>query len=155
MYVPIHWFVVSLLVIAFAFWRMYLWIEKRTCQFKARDEWIELGIEREWDPKAFCEKYSKELPGKYEYYYLHKYYKKNKDEDIVTDAGAGRQGNFPDFMFGDKDLYDVFILPLVRVIVLGVFLIILFPQIGLFTAIMTLVLTAVIYYQGKGDKVKE
>jgi len=104
MYVPLYWFVVSIIVIAYAFWRMFMWIEKRVYLLKARDEWVLLLQERELDPKAFCEKYSKELPDSHEYYYLHKYYKKNQSENVVEDASPAASLPFPDFLFDDKDL---------------------------------------------------
>lgn len=97
-------YLVIFLIVALIWTIYFLFKELKRTQYilKARDEWILLLMEREMDPKAFCEKYKKEPLDKTEYYYLHKYYTENKDEDVVTDANSVQGLRFPTFWFNPK-----------------------------------------------------
>lgn len=62
----------------------------------ARDEWLSLRMEYLSDTKGFIEVYTNQLPDEYDYYYVHKYYRENPEENFIEDI---KEEHFPDFDF--------------------------------------------------------
>ncbi len=102
MFIPAFWIIFIIAILIGMFFFLLKELKKVSYILKARDEWLLLLIERETDPKGFCDKYKKEPLDRNEYFYLHKYYTENKGEDVVADASPGNVDSFPNFWFEPK-----------------------------------------------------